>query len=152
MPRDTKEELYDQKWTYKWIYKMKAFNNFNEQARPSEFKKNRSNLLLIACLILTACIFACTKKKSEPENPQLLLIEQGRKTYIAHCISCHNINPRVDGAIGPAVVGSSLELLSAKVLAGEYPTGYKPRRETKAMAPLPMLRDQITALHAFLQN
>lgn len=119
----------------------------------TDLLQNRLTLVLLA----TVFVFACTKQDSPTgasvaTDPQQTLIEQGRKTYIAHCISCHNINPRQDGALGPALAGSSLELLNVKVLTGEYPPGYKPRRETKAMAPLPMLKDKIEALHAFLQQ
>jgi hypothetical protein len=38
------------------------------------------------------------------------------------------------------------------VLEASYPPGYKPKRASKAMAPLPQLKDQLEALHAFLNE
>ena len=35
---------------------------------------------------------------------------------------------REDGSVGPAVAGASRELIEAKVLRGEYPPGYTPKR------------------------
>jgi hypothetical protein len=41
-------------------------------------------------------------------------------------------------------------LLSAKVLRNEYPAGYTPKRDTRAMAPLPHLERELPALAAYL--
>ena len=43
-----------------------------------------------------------------------------------------------------------LELLQAKVLRNEYPPGYAPKRDTKAMIPLPHLEPELPAIAAFL--
>jgi mono/diheme cytochrome c family protein len=111
--------------------------------------KLTTNLVLISAILF----LGCTKQKtSAPLDPQQALIEKGRKSYFTYCISCHNSNPKLDGAIGPAIWGSSLELIEAKTQRGEYPAGYKPKRETKAMAVLPFVKDDLAAIHAFLQN
>ena len=55
-----------------------------------------------------------------------------------------------DGAVGPALAGSSLALLEAKVIHNEYPPGYQPKRETGNMIPLPHLEPELRALHAYL--
>ena len=39
-----------------------------------------------------------------------------------------------------------------KVLRGEYPPGYTPKRESHAMIPLPYLKDKIPALAAYLAS
>ena len=91
---------------------------------------------------------ACTKKPAGPVNP----VEEGKRLYATHCTACHAANPKVDGAIGPANWGASLELLEAKVLRGDYPPGYTPKRPTKVMAVLPFLKDQIPNLHAYLNT
>lgn len=79
-------------------------------------------------------------------------IEAGRGVYNANCIACHAMDPRRDGALGPAVAGASSELLEARVLRGEYPAGYAPKRETKVMIPLPHLEAKLPELAAYLQS
>jgi mono/diheme cytochrome c family protein len=91
---------------------------------------------------------ACTKGEKKPPT----LSERGRSVYNTHCTSCHGANPKIDGVLGPAVFGSSLELLELRVLKAQYPPGYTPKRETKQMAMLPFLKDEIPALHAYLNQ
>jgi len=90
---------------------------------------------------------ACT-----PADDQLSpLAREGEKVYQNVCIACHNGNPNLDGAIGPANAGASEELLSAKVLRGEYPTGYTPKRPGSTTMPrFEYLADKIPALAAYL--
>jgi mono/diheme cytochrome c family protein len=80
------------------------------------------------------------------------LIAAGRSTFNANCIACHAINPRIDGALGPAVAGASLELLEARVILGEYPEGYAPRRDTRVMVPMPHLKAKLPELAAYLDS
>ncbi len=80
------------------------------------------------------------------------LIEAGRVAYNANCIACHNLNPKKDGALGPAVAGASLELLEARVLRAEYPEGHSPKRNTRVMVALPYLESQLAALTAYLES
>ena len=49
------------------------------------------------------------------------------------------------GAVGPAVKGSSEDLLRAKVVQGTYPPNYKPQRPTAVMQPMPQLAEDIPA-------
>ena len=104
---------------------------------------------ILACLgfILLGPV-ACTKKTDAVVNP----VDRGRSVYAANCTACHNANPRLDGAVGPAIHGSSLELLEARVLRAAYPAGYKPKRETHLMPAMPFLKDDIPALHAYLNS
>lgn len=110
------------------------------------------NLNWQKAVVLTsvAALFSCTQKPSGP--PLSPLAEKGKRAYIANCIVCHNSDPRLNGAVGPAVSASSLELLQAKIIHGSYPPGYKPKRESSAMAPLPHLKNELEALREFLSS
>lgn len=78
------------------------------------------------------------------------LATRGERVYRANCIACHNMDPAQEGVMGPAVAGARPELIEARVLRGEYPPGYRPKRETALMQPLPYLKDDIPALAAYL--
>ena len=78
------------------------------------------------------------------------LAQAGRGTYNANCIACHSMDPRQDGALGPAVAGASPELIEARVIRGEYPAGYVPKRDTKVMIPLPHLKAKLPEIAAYL--
>ncbi len=106
-------------------------------------------LSLSAALILTA-VTACTKPTptSSTESTQ---VAAGRQVFVINCSSCHNINPNLDGTLGPAIAGSPRALVAARVLRQAYPPGYKPKRATHLMRPLPWLAPEIDDLTAFLQ-
>jgi mono/diheme cytochrome c family protein len=95
------------------------------------------------CLSILLLATACA---DENEGP----VARGERVYRANCIACHNMDPVKDGVMGPPVAGSSQELLEARVLSVEYPPGYRPKRETSLMQPMPYLRDEIPALAAYL--
>ncbi|MBI3031494.1 MAG: cytochrome c [Candidatus Rokubacteria bacterium] len=76
---------------------------------------------------------------------------RGRQVYLAQCTACHNSDPSRDGPLGPAVKGSSRELLEARVLRGTYPPGYRPKRATAVMQPMPQLASALDDLAAFLR-
>jgi mono/diheme cytochrome c family protein len=78
------------------------------------------------------------------------LAERGRRVYASNCIACHNMNPAIVGALGPEIAGSPRALVETRVLRAEYPPGYKPKRDTKLMIPLPHLANEIDALTAYL--
>jgi mono/diheme cytochrome c family protein len=81
---------------------------------------------------------------------QQALAARGRSVYMANCIACHAPDPSQEGGLGPAVVGSSRELLETRVLRAEYPPGYTPKKTTQMMIPLLHLENEIEALFAFL--
>ena len=83
---------------------------------------------------------------------QAELISAGRSVYNANCIACHAMNPKIDGALGPAVAGSSLELLEARIVRGGYPDGYQPKRPSRVMVALPHLEPRLPELAAYLQS
>ena len=79
------------------------------------------------------------------------LAQQGERVYQNVCIACHNGDPTLDGSLGPAVAGSSAELLEARVVRGEYPPGYQPKRPGEGVMPrFEYLADQIPGLAAYL--
>jgi mono/diheme cytochrome c family protein len=81
---------------------------------------------------------------------EVALEEQGRRVYVANCTACHHVDPTRDGTLGPAVAGSSRELIESRVLGAKYPDGYRPKRDTALMQPLPYLKNEIAALAAYL--
>lgn len=76
---------------------------------------------------------------------------RGQQVYLAQCVICHNTDPAKDGPLGPAIKGSSPELLEARVLRGSYPPGYKPKRQSAVMQPMPHLAQALPDLAAFLR-
>jgi len=93
-----------------------------------------------------------SKQKASDEPPVSPWVTRGRAVYQANCIACHNSDPHKPGALGPDVFGSSKELLEARILHGEYPAGYKPKRTTQIMQPLPQVKNEIDSLHAYLNQ
>jgi mono/diheme cytochrome c family protein len=101
-----------------------------------------ANAALFALLAFSA---GCTR--SDPNEP---LPDHGKRVYLTTCIACHNQDPNKNGDIGPALAGSSAELLRARLLEGGYPPGYKPKRVTRVMTAFPYLKDDVEALAAYL--
>jgi mono/diheme cytochrome c family protein len=108
-----------------------------------------------ALIVLFCFMVACTKQRPadspSAETPQGL-IPRGKSVYQTACTACHHSNPALDGAVGPAVNGASVELLERRILYGDYPVGYTPKRKSHLMVPLPHLKNDIPALAAFLQS
>jgi mono/diheme cytochrome c family protein len=77
---------------------------------------------------------------------------RGQRVYNNVCIACHNGNPNLDGALGPAIAGSSRELLLARVVEGRYPDGYTPKRSTEQMPSFEYLAADIDDLWAYLSE
>jgi mono/diheme cytochrome c family protein len=99
---------------------------------------------LFAVLAAALALGACAGDGS-PEG-------RGRQVYLAQCsTACHNSDPSKDGPLGPAIKGSSRELLEARVLRGAYPPGYKPKRGTAIMQPMPQLASALDDLTAYLK-
>ncbi len=111
---------------------------------------------LLAVLLAAAVgVLACGAEESgggsgPAESETDRLVKRGRSVYQTNCIACHNNDPTLAGAIGPALAGSSLELLQAKVLRNEYPPGYVPKASSGNMIALPHLEPSLPALAAYL--
>lgn len=108
----------------------------------------RKNLFLILCC--AAALSACTKESEDTgRSPEW---SRGRAVFIANCVACHNPDPSKDGSIGPAINGSSKELVESRVLRGTYPPDYEPKRKTKIMPSFPFLETEIPYLVAYLRD
>lgn len=108
----------------------------------------------ILSLILVGSLIACTEKKADEmtTNSKVDLTHKGKLVYVANCTSCHNLDPRVDGSLGPSVAGSSLDLIRRRIVNGDYPPGHEPKRHSRVMVALPHLSNEVEALHAYLNN
>lgn len=97
---------------------------------------------------------ACTPK-GRPEdsnsNPQSLA-ERGKSIYATSCTACHNMDPRLDGSVGPSVAGASKELIERRVVYGDYPPNYEPKRKSRLMVALPHLKSEVDAISAYLNS
>ena len=107
---------------------------------------NRFATMLLLTLSLTG--FGCSDKAEDASLPAT--VERGRKVYVTNCTPCHNDAPSLPGALGPPIAGASHELVEARVLHAAYPQGYTPKRPSRAMPPLPHLKDEIRHLAAYL--
>jgi len=101
--------------------------------------------VLAAGLLGLAVLGGCSDGGGDP------VAARGRQTYLAQCTQCHNPDPSQPGPVGPAVKGTSRELLEAKILRGSYPPGYKPKRPTAIMPVQPAVGPEIPALAVFLK-
>jgi len=124
------------------------------QTRVSEYRKpiggpgRRWCLLLLLVFLLNAC----GKDSDRPvETTRAGDPGRGRQIYAANCVACHNPDPSRDGSLGPAIKGSSQELLEARILRAAYPPGYTPKRNTNVMPAQPYLKSAIPDLAAFLR-
>src|SRR5437762_9629732 len=106
-------------------------------------------LIGIVALVLVSCSKDSNKSKQSAKNADW---ERGRAVYAANCVACHNADPSKDGPIGPAIKGSSKELLEGRVLRTEYPPNYKPKRNTKIMPQFPFLKTEIPYLARYLNG
>jgi mono/diheme cytochrome c family protein len=106
---------------------------------------------MVALLLLPLSTPTLVGCDSAPAPALSAEAERGRTVYAANCAACHNLDPSKPGGLGPAVKGSSRELLEARVLRGEYPPGYAPQRTSTLMQPLPQLSGDIDALAAYLK-
>lgn len=109
----------------------------------------KTTLLLGLCLWLAGC------GGDDGGGTQTELQRQakrGRAVFLANCVACHNNDPSRDGPIGPAIKGSTQELLMARVLTSKYPPNYRPKRPTNIMPQFPFLKDEIPNLTAYLNS
>ncbi len=122
---------------------------------PSRFQGKVAPIIgaaFVFCTLLSSgLLLAGCKQDDTPADPAQALADKGRRLYTLRCASCHNPgNPAVDGALGPALAGSSRELLDVRLNHRRYPDGYTPKRTTNIMQRLPHTPEELDALHAFL--
>jgi mono/diheme cytochrome c family protein len=101
-----------------------------------------------AAATLLLLLSACSGGEANVDTAQA----RGEKIYKNICATCHGASPTEAGTVGPAIAGSSAELIEAKLLHNGYPAGYRPKRNTKLMAPLPHLAGAVPELAAYLQS
>ncbi|MBW2268548.1 MAG: cytochrome c [Deltaproteobacteria bacterium] len=106
-----------------------------------------ANPTLVAALAATLLAAACSDD-TKVETTEM----RGERVYRNVCATCHGSNPNRDGVTGPAIADASEELLRARVLRGEYPPGYTPKRNTRQMVALPYLEPVIPDLSAYLAS
>lgn len=115
----------------------------------------RARLGLLALALALACgdgDGAGAAAGGGEEDAQATLIARGRHYYQNVCIACHNGDPTRDGTLGPALAGVSLDVIEAKVLRGEYPEGYTPRRNTSSMPAFAYLEPELPGIAAYLAS
>ncbi len=100
---------------------LKLFASQNIQLNNRAWNFFQALFLMASLMIFASC------NKEEPKNnispEQMALVKKGKMVYMTYCMVCHNANPRLAGGIGPSNWGSSLELVTMKVLYGKYPKG-----------------------------
>lgn len=107
----------------------------------------------ILALLSLVALGACTQRESPgSKDGALAPAAHGRRIYAANCTACHNPDPLKEGSLGPAVAGSSLELLERRIVHGDYPDAYVPKRKSKVMVALPHLKGEIESLHKYLSS
>lgn len=102
--------------------------------------------------VLSASLLTGCGKEREPTKQTAGAGDaaRGRAIYLAMCAACHNNDPSKDGTVGPAIKGSSRELMEARLLRASYPPDYKPKRKTTVMPAQPYLESSLPDLVAFL--
>ena len=104
-------------------------------------------MLVVLPLGAAACGLGAGGRSSDAPDPAA----RGRRVYLANCSSCHSPDPSRSGPLGPAIQGSSRELIEARVLRASYPSGYRPKRTSRLMPAQPHLAERIDDLAAFLK-
>jgi mono/diheme cytochrome c family protein len=107
--------------------------------------KRRVRVPALIAIALTAC-------SGEPDESVDPTVARGKLIYRNVCTVCHNADPSLDGAIGPAIGIASRELLEAKLLRGEYPSGHTPKRDTQQMPRFEYLAPNLGEIAAFLES
>ena len=100
-------------------------------------------------IAFAAIILAAIGCNNSPRT--LTAAQRGEVVYRTNCASCHNRDPNLPGALGPPIAGSPYPLVRARVLHGAYPPGYKPKRNTHEMRPLPWLHGHVADITAYLK-
>ncbi len=106
---------------------------------------SESSPLLLATLGAVLLMAACGRD-AEVETAEM----RGERVYRNVCATCHGTDPSQDGVLGPAITGSSEQLLRARVMLGGYPPGYTPQLNTQQMVALPHLEPTLADLTAYL--
>ncbi len=99
--------------------------------------------------LIAIAAMACAGESEESGDPA---VARGKKIYRNICVVCHNADPNQPGPLGPDIAGASRELLEARLLRGEYPAGYTPKRNSQQMPRFEFLEPNLDDIAAFLAN
>jgi mono/diheme cytochrome c family protein len=110
--------------------------------------RGRARSLAVLLAVAAGISAACAPAGGGARVPDAA---RGRTAYVTWCVACHGPDPSVDGPIGPAIRGSSAELLRARVIDASYPPGYVPKRDTRLMIPVPQAAPSLADLEAYLR-
>jgi mono/diheme cytochrome c family protein len=105
--------------------------------------------LFLGAILLPPVLLTFSCSKGEKMSP---LVSHGKAVYLSNCTACHNQDPKLQGSVGPDIINSSMELITARVLHQSYPLGYTPKRSSHLMPAMPFLEADIKALHAYLNS
>lgn len=101
--------------------------------------------LTAATLVLAGCSGGDSNANATP-------VTRGEKVYKNVCLACHAADPSQNGSLGPAIAGSSRELIEARVVHATYPEGYTPKRDGQSMPKFPHLAGSVDDLTAYLNQ
>lgn len=114
-------------------------------------KQRMSVFAAVLLVAIGGAMAGCGDREAGSAAPQLSeAAQRGKTVYNGLCIACHNPNPALDGSLGPANAHASRALIESKVLHGEYPPGYAPKRPSRAMPSFPHLAGSVDDLTAWL--
>jgi len=109
---------------------------------------------LMSLIVLLGALYSAYLCPVEA-SPSQAELDKGRRVYFSNCISCHNKDPNLKGAVGPEIKNVPYEVLESKILTGKYPeklpAGFVPKRKTKLMKPIPKIKNDLKVLHQWIE-
>ena len=102
--------------------------------------------ILVISLIFTSC------KNEDTKNSVSDSYEKGKTIYESTCISCHNIDPQIDGVLAPRITDINYNLIESMIMTGKLPVGVAQKWPGAKMAPLPYLEKHIPDLYEYLKT
>jgi mono/diheme cytochrome c family protein len=120
--------------------------------RPAKQTRFTRALVLAAVAALACGDSDASKGDAAEQGGVTDQVARGKHYYQNVCIACHHGDPNVDGTLGPALAGSPLEVIEAKVMRGEYPEGYTAKRDTATMPRFEFLGPELANIAAYLAS
>ena len=92
-----------------------------------------------------------TAKKTNPtQDSAIRCVPLSTDEAAANLRLCAVLRELPDAATGPLIL--LRQTPEARVILGEYPEGYAPKRETRVMVPMPHLKAKLPELAAYLDS
>jgi mono/diheme cytochrome c family protein len=108
-------------------------------------------LRLLSILVVFLILIQCVKASTTIPTDKVQHIE-GKRLYVLYCVSCHNSQPSKPGSMGPELITTPSDVFRTKVPYGTYPSGYKPKRHTKAMQKFPSLTTKTDLIYNYIRS